>query len=84
VIPEVPYVEPDPIIISEDPTPGSGGGDYDVTPVSQLQQKMTITDQPVPLAKAPKTGDLSGIWAVISGLSLGGAALLNRKRKEEE
>jgi LPXTG-motif cell wall-anchored protein len=45
---------------------------------------MVITDEAVPLAKAPKTGDLSGIWAVISGLSLGGAALLNRKRKEEE
>lgn len=43
-----------------------------------------ITDEQVPLANAPKTGDLSHIWAVISGLSLGGIALLNRKRKEEE
>ena len=38
----------------------------------------------IPLADVPKTGDLSGIWAMISGLSLGGVALLNRKRKKEE
>lgn len=44
---------------------------------------ITILDEEVPLAKAPKTGDLSGIWLAISGLSLGGVALLNRKRKEE-
>ena len=44
----------------------------------------TILDEEVPLADAPLTGDLSGIWAVISGLSLGGMALLNRKRKDED
>ncbi len=37
-----------------------------------------------PRAAAPKTGDLSGLWAAISGLSLGAMGLLNRKRKEEE
>jgi len=51
---------------------------------ANLKKTMTITDEKVPLAKAPKTGDLSGIWAVISGISLGGMALLNAKRKEEE
>ena len=49
-----------------------------------LKNKMIIEDEKIPLAKAPKTGDLSGIWAVISGLSLGGMTMLNRKRKEEE
>lgn len=42
-----------------------------------------IPEKKVPLANAPKTGDLSGVWAMISGLSLGGIAMLNRKRKEE-
>ena len=45
---------------------------------------VTIPDEEVPLAKAPKTGDLSGLWAAISALSIGGIGLLNRKRKEEE
>lgn len=43
----------------------------------------TILDEEVPLADAPKTGDISGLWAAISLISLGGVALLNRKRKEE-
>jgi len=45
---------------------------------------VTIPDEEVPLAKAPKTGDLSGLWAAISALSIGGIGLLNRKRREEE
>lgn len=40
-----------------------------------------VYDKDVPLAAAPKTGDLSGIWAAISALSLGAVILL--KRKEE-
>ena len=47
------------------------------------KKTMTIEDENVPLAKAPKTGDLSAIWLAVSGLSLGGVALLNKKRKEE-
>jgi len=43
-----------------------------------------IPDEEVPLADAPKTGDLTGIWAALSALSLGGFGLLSRKRKEEE
>lgn len=34
-------------------------------------------------AGTPRTGDLSSVWAVISGLSLSGFVLLNKKRKEE-
>ncbi len=37
----------------------------------------------VPRATAPKTGDLSLLWAAISGLSLGGMVLIGRKEDEE-
>jgi LPXTG-motif cell wall-anchored protein len=77
--------DPDPIVIPEAPTPvviddegPAFGGNQN------LKKTVKIIDEKVPLAKAPNTGDLSGIWAVISGLSLGGISLLNRKRKEEE
>lgn len=52
--------------------------------VMEDEPSVIIADEPVPLAKAPKTGDLSGLWALLSGMSLGGMGLLNRKRKEEE
>lgn len=41
-----------------------------------------ILDEDVPLANAPKTGDISGLWAVISLCALGGVLLLNKKREE--
>ena len=53
-----------------------GGGE-------KKRKEFEIQDEEVPLAKAPKTGDTSALYAVISGLSLGGVVLLNRKRKEE-
>lgn len=40
-------------------------------------------DEEITLADAPKTGDVTALLAVVSGLSLGGMVLL-RKRKEEE
>ena len=40
-----------------------------------------ILDEEVPLAAAPKTGDISYLWAAISLISLGGAALLARKKE---
>ncbi len=43
-----------------------------------------ILDEEVPLADAPFTGDISGLWAIVSVLSLGGAAYLSRKREEDE
>jgi LPXTG-motif cell wall-anchored protein len=46
--------------------------------------EITIPDEEVPLANVPKTGDISGLWAVLSGFSAAGMALLGRKRKEEE
>ena len=55
-----------------------------VRKVRKTNGLVNIPDEEVPLAKAPRTGDLSGLWAVISSLSLGGVFFLNRKRKEEE
>ena len=48
-----------------------------------LDELLEILDEEVPLADAPKTGDISSLWAALSGLALGGLGLLNRKRKEE-
>ena len=69
----IPDPEPDPI---PEPAPNP---DPDPTPApkgtlvnEELTETMTIIDEPIPLAKAPKTGDISSLWAVISGLSLGG------------
>ena len=59
--------------------PVDPGNPPDVTPTNEI----VIPDDEVPLAQAPKTGDLSTLWAAISGLSLGGISLLNRKRKEK-
>ena len=46
--------------------------------------EIEIPDEEVPLAAAPETGDISGLWAVLSGFSAAGMALLSRKRKDEE
>ena len=43
-----------------------------------------IDDEEVPLADAPKTGDLSTLLLAMSMGSAGGMAMLNRKKKEEE
>lgn len=72
----------DPIVITS--YNGGGGEEAPAVRTTTLKKTVKIVDEKVPLAKAPNTGDLSGIWAVISGLSLGGITLLNRKRKEEE
>ena len=73
-------------IIAEIPEPGIPEiidmPDWEPTPINEGE--VEILDEEVPLAAAPKTGDLSGLWAAISGLSLGGITFLNRKRKEEE
>ena len=52
-----------------------GGGDDDRT---------EIDDEEVPLAKAPKTGDITAVLAAVSLFSAGGLVTLNRKKKEEE
>ena len=35
------------------------------------------------MAKAPVTGDISGLWLALSGLSGSGMLLNNRKRKKK-
>lgn len=75
-----------------DPIPQEQDDDFPVDPDDSEEnpggkkprKTVKIIDELVPLAKAPKTGDLSSLWIAISGLSLGGMALLNAKRKEEE
>ena len=60
---------------------------YPVNPTNDnfpITEELEILDEEIPLAQAPKTGDLSSLWAAISGLSLGGISLLNFKRKKEE
>ncbi len=48
------------------------------------EDETEIIDEEVPLAAAPKTGDISGLWIVLSGFSAAGMFLLGRKRKDEE
>ena len=46
---------------------------------------LDIADEAVPLGMLPKTGDWSGIWyllAGMSGLGLAGASFRNRKRRK--
>lgn len=45
------------------------------------EPELEIPDEEVPLADVPKTGDISLIWAILSGLSAGGLVLLNRKKE---
>ena len=78
------FFDPEPAPEDDDVPIPDPDGDTPNTVKPKLKKTVKIVDEKVPLAKAPKTGDLSGIWAVISGLSLGGISLLNRKRKEEE
>lgn len=42
-----------------------------------------ILDEEVPLASAPKTGDISALWAALSLASIGGMVLISRKREED-
>lgn len=72
------------IIIVTDTDPGNQGPEPPVDPDPQGGEDVTIIpDEDVPLADAPKTGDVSGLWAALSFLSLGGFTALKRKRKEE-
>ena len=52
-------------------------------PVVPANDEVIIEEEDVPLAAAPKTGDISGILAAISLFSLGGMVVLNRKKDEE-
>jgi LPXTG-motif cell wall-anchored protein len=69
------------IVVPQDPdVPGEPPV---VEPEIIFVDEITIADDEVPLAQAPKTGDISTLWAAISGLSLGGISLLNRKRRNK-
>ena len=55
----------------------------DPTEITPQDDDVIIEDESVPLASAPRTGDISSLLAVISLASLGGMILLNRKKDEE-
>ncbi len=58
--------------------------DYDPKPDSHEDDipLTEIPDEEVPLANVPKTGDISMLWLVLSGLSAGGLMLLTRKKED--
>lgn len=75
----------------EDPTEPSGSEEtiepeLPVVPLNDEfpidEPELEILDEEVPLADVPKTGDISLIWAICSGLSAGGLFLLNRKKED--
>lgn len=84
------------LINDEDGNGGNGGNDGGnengidngnglvILDENDIDNGVTILDEEVPLAKAPKTGDISLLWVALSSLSAGGLAMLNRKRKDEE
>ena len=68
------FFAPDPVPLNDDfPIPEGG---------RRRTADDIILDEEVPLAAAPKTGDISALWAAISMISLGGMAVLSRKREE--
>ena len=47
-------------------------------------EEIEIPDEDVPLASAPKTGDISALWIALSGISAAGMILLGKKKDEDE
>ena len=82
--PVEPHVEPpvDPIVPPVTPTPEQEP--VVVDDVFEIDFEIEIPDEEVPLAAAPKTGDISSLWAALSSFSAAGFFLLGRKRKDEE
>ena len=69
---------PDEPVVLNDNFPVDDGFDTD------FAFEVEIPDEEVPLAAAPKTGDISGLWSILSGISAAGMFLLGRKRRDEE
>lgn len=78
--------------IPEEPTPG---GELPEEPGEEIPEEPTpggelpeeIPDEDVPQGEAPKTGDMSLLYAAlagVSGLGLAGTCLLGRKKRDEE
>ena len=72
-------VIPDPV----DPRPTEPAPTEDDEPVAQ-DDEIEIPDEDVPLANAPKTGDISALWILLAGISGGGMLLLGKKREDDE
>jgi len=55
-----------------------------IKPVKSGGSGTDIPDEPVPMADVPKTGDISTLWIILSGLSAMGMFFMGRKRRGEE
>ena len=53
------------------------------TPVV-VEGEIDIPDEDVPLAAAPKTGDISALWIAVSSISAAGMIVLGKKREDDE
>ena len=71
--------EPTPVI----PNPTETAPTEDREPVA-VEVEIEIPDEDVPLANAPKTGDISIVWIALAGISAAGMILLSGKRKDDE
>ncbi len=75
-------VDPDPV----DPDPVDPEPYQDDVPVPTSETSgdglVDIFDEEVPLADVPKTGDAIGLWMMLSGGSLAGLAVLNKKKRK--
>ena len=49
-----------------------------------INEEIDIFDEDVPLADAPKTGDISALWIAVSGICAAGMVVLGKKREDEE
>lgn len=63
-----------------DPEPYNDENEIDEKQTPEIE----IPDEEVPLGAAPETGDISGLWIALSGISAAGMLLLSRKRRDEE
>ena len=83
-IPQAPVPYNDELEIPENP---DKPGDEPTTEIPDedvpLGDTVEILDEDVPLAAAPRTGDITLLLAAVSLTSLGGLALLSRKKKED-
>ncbi len=59
------------------------GDDDEEEKEKEKEELTTIPDEDVPLSAAPRTGDPSMMLAMISLISIGGAAMIGRKKEDE-
>ena len=58
-------------------------GEIPKIPEVEEEPVVDLGDEEVPLAMLPATGDLSGLWLAMSGISAAGLFLTRKKREED-